>query len=49
MKIKKSQLQTRLTDEHLDSVMRIAISLIKPNISNLVHQKRLQSDSFSGH
>ena len=28
--------------------MRIAISL-KPNFSNLVHQKRLHSSSFSGH
>ena len=49
MKINKSQLRTRLRDEHLDSVMRIAIYPLKPNISNLVHRKRLQSISFSGH
>ncbi|XP_077972792.1 EPM2A-interacting protein 1-like [Styela clava] len=34
MKINKSQLRTRLLDEHLDSVMRIAISPLKPTFQS---------------
>ena len=46
MKINKSQLRTRLTDEHLDSVMRIAISPLQPNFSNLVHQNVFKAVVF---
>ena len=49
MKINESQLRTRLTDEHLDLMIRIAVFLLKPNFSNLVQRKRLQSNNFLEH
>ena len=36
MKINKSRLRTRVTDGHLDAVMRIAVSSWKQNLSTLV-------------
>ena len=47
MKINKSVLRSRLTDEHLQATLRLVSSQeIKPNIDALVDSKRSQ---LSGH
>ena len=46
MKLNKSKLRSQLTDEHLDAIMRIAITPLKPNFASLAQNKRLQKSSF---
>jgi hypothetical protein len=46
MKINKSSLRSRLTDEHLHSVLRlISVEEFEPKVDNLVAQKRCQKSS----
>ena len=47
MKLNKSKLRSQLTDGHLDAIMRIAITPLKPNFASLAQNKRLQKSSFS--
>ena len=48
MKIAKSNLRSRLTSEHLDATMRVALSQqIRPNISVLVASKQCQKSHES--
>ena len=45
-KLNKSKLRSQLTDGHLDAIMRIAITPLKPNFASLAQNKRLQKSSF---
>ena len=46
MKLNKSKLRNQLTDGHLDAMMRIAITPLKPNVASLAQNKRLQKSCF---
>jgi len=46
MKINKSMLRTRVTDVHLDAVMRITVSSWKQHFATLVQWKRVQCSFF---
>ena len=46
MKLNKSKLRSQLTDGHLNAIMRIAITPLKPNFASLAQNKRLQKSSF---
>ena len=49
MKVNKSAIRTRLTDEHLQSVLRLATikdESLKPDIDSLVNSKRIQKSSI---
>ena len=46
MKLNKSKLRSQLTDGHLDAIMLIAITPLKPNFASLAQNKRLQKCSF---
>ena len=39
MKFTKSKLRTKLTDSHLDGILRLTTSSLKPNIQRLVQNK----------
>ena len=44
MKLNKSKLHSQLTDGLLDAIMRIAITLLKPNISGLAKKKNARKE-----
>ena len=49
MKVNKSAIRSRLTDEHLQSVLRLATikdASLKPDIDSLVNSKRIQKSSI---
>ena len=49
MKVNKSAIRSRLTDEHLQSVLRLATikdESLKPDIDSLVNSKRIQKSSI---
>lgn len=49
MKVNKSAIRLRLTDEHLQSVLRLATikdESLKPDIDSLVNSKRIQKSSI---
>ena len=50
MRINKTALRTRLSDKHLDAVLRLANQRnIRPNIESLVVSKRCQTSSSVHH
>ncbi|KAK3889500.1 hypothetical protein Pcinc_006472 [Petrolisthes cinctipes] len=41
MKVNKSKYRTKVTDKHLDAILRLGISPLKPNVEKLLEQKRM--------